>query len=477
MVPTNGTEWTDAEVRRVGGLVVDLIARYLAELSDEPVFRPVPREQARAWASAPPPLAPATPDDILADFAREIAVYPFGNGHPRFFGWVNSPPTVIGIFAEALAATMNPSVAGGNHAAVYVEHQVVAWVKAILGAPAEAMGLLVSGSSAAALTALAVARTAACRRLGWDVRADGLPADARLRVYASAEAHSCHQKAVEILGLGRTALRAVPTDAALRLDPVALDGMIADDLARGDCPMAVVASAGTVNTGAIDPLGPIADVCARRGLWLHVDGAYGAPAILTDAYREALAPIARADSVAMDPHKWLSVPVESGLVVVRDAALMRETFSLVPAYLRTDENAHGVQGPPWFSEYGIQQTRGFRALKTWMALRHHGFAGYAARITRDCGLAARLAAGVRALPSLELWEPSSLSIVCFRIAGSDERNRAVLRDIQLGGRAFLSGTVLDGRFWLRACLVNHLTQESDIDALIDEVLAAAARAA
>jgi aromatic-L-amino-acid/L-tryptophan decarboxylase len=226
--------------------------------------------------------------------------------------------------------------------------------------------------------------------------------------------------------------------------------------------MAVIASAGTVNTGAIDPLDGIADICARHGVWLHVDGAYGAPAVLTETYATALRAINRADSLAVDPHKWLSVPVENGLVIVRDAGLMRDTFSLVPPYLRTE-------GEPWLSEYGIQQTRGFRALKTWMALRYHGVEGYAQRITRDCTLAGRLAELVRARPDLELWEPTSLSIVCFRLKGNDEKNRTVLRDIQRSGKAFLSSTILDGRFWLRACFVNHLTTEDDVDRLVEAV--------
>ena len=454
----NDKGWSPVEVRRVGAKVVDLIARYLEHLADGPVWQPVPRELVEGWQHAPLPAACQSSDDILDAFARDIAPYPFGNGHPRFFGWVNSPPTEIGIFADALAAAMNPSVAGGDHAAVYVERQVVRWFAEMLGFPAGAMGLLVSGSSAAALTGLAVARLHACRRLGHDVRADGLPGVA-LRVYATAEAHSCHQKAIELLGLGRKAMRVVPSDRALRARPEALDAMIREDVAAGHQPMAVIASAGTVNTGAIDPIEHIADICARHGVWLHVDGAYGAPAVLTEAYAEPLKAIGRADSLAVDPHKWLSVPVEDGLVIVRDAELMRDTFSLVPPYLRTE-------GEPWLSEYGIQQTRGFRALKTWMALRYHGIEGYAQRIANDCALAGRLAEMVRGRSDLELWEPTSLSIVCFRRKGTDEKNRAVLRDIQHSGKAFLSSTILDGRFWLRACFVNHLTTEGDLDILM-----------
>ena len=457
----NGKGWSPAEVRRVGAKVVDLIARYLEQLGDGPVWQPVPRALVEAWQHAPLPTACQSSDDILEAFARDIAPYPFGNGHPRFFGWVNSPPTEIGIFADALAAAMNPSVAGGDHAAVYVERQVVRWFAEMLGLPRDTMGLLVSGSSAAALTGLAVARLHACRRIGHDVREDGLPG-VTLRVYATAEAHSCHTKAIELLGLGRKSLRVVPSDSALRARPDALDAMIREDTGAGHQPMAVIASAGTVNTGAIDPIDAISEVCQRHGVWLHVDGAYGAPAVLTKAYAGALAAINTADSLAVDPHKWLSVPVENGLVLVRDAGLMRDTFSLVPAYLRTEDE-------PWLSEFGIQQTRGFRALKTWMALRYHGVDGYTQRITHDCDLAGRLAELVKGRAELELWEPTSLSIVCFRVRDTDDRNREVLRNIQQGGKAFLSSTVLDGRFWLRACFVNHLTTEADVDLLMESV--------
>src|SRR5690348_17135296 len=236
---------------------------------------------------------------------------------------------------------MNRSVAGGNHGAVYLERAVLEWFKELLHFPASSMGLLVSGGSMAAVTALAVARQVVAARAGWSVRRDGLQGDsAPLVVYKSVEGHGCHQKAIDLLGIGSTNLRTVPSDASLRLVPAELDRLIRADLDAGRTPMAVIASAGTVNTGAIDPIAEIADVCRAYGVWLHVDGAYGAPAILTDTYEGALSEIARADSVAVDPHKWMYVPVEAGLVLIKDAQAMRDTFSLVPPYLRTDGNEH-----------------------------------------------------------------------------------------------------------------------------------------
>jgi aromatic-L-amino-acid/L-tryptophan decarboxylase len=472
-------DWSAEEIRRVGYRVVDLIAEHVATLPERPVFRPFPPDLAAAYLDgSPAPEQGQSADDILAQFAEQVEAYPFGNGHPRFYGWVNSPPDVMGVLAEALAAAMNPSCAGGNHAAIYVERQVLGWFKQLVGFPSDSMGLLVSGGSMAALTALTVARHTLAQHMaaGFDVRAVGLRnSPSQLIVYKSGEGHGCNQKAVELLGIGSDNLRAVEHDSQMCMIPAALDAAIRADLASGHTPMAVVASAGTVNTGAIDPLDEIADVCARYKVWFHVDGAYGAPAILSAQYKDRLAALSRCDSLALDPHKWLYVPVEAGLVLVRDAQAMRSAFSLVPPYLRTDGNPSGVGGLPWFSEYGFQQTRGFRALKVWMALKHRGLDGYRAAIDHDIELARRLADAVRQTPDLELFEPQGLSVVCFRYASpssdkdlpaANALNQRILEKIQLGGEAFLSGTVVGGKFWLRACIVNHRATSADIDALV-----------
>lgn len=476
--PAPELDWSLAELERLTARAASLVTEHLTSIPDRPVFQPYPRELAEELLAEPMPRYGASSDAILDDFARLIEPYPFGNGHPRFFGWVNSPPLPIAVIGDALAAAMNPSVAGGNHAAVWLEHQVLGWLRSMVGLPASAAGLLVSGASAATVTALAVARHVATNGA---VRSDGLQSGpGALTVYTSEEGHSCIRKAVELLGIGSSNLRLIGTDADRRLDVGALEVAIADDLAAGRRPMAVAASAGTVNSGAIDPLAAVADVCRRRGVWCHVDAAYGGPAILTDRFATALAPLGEADSVALDPHKWLSIPIEAGAVFVRDAAAMRDAFSLVPAYLRTDEDPHGVGGPPWFSEYGLQQTRGFRALKVWMALKRYGVEGYRAAIDRTLDLAEHLAQRVEGDPRLALVA-RGLSIVCFRVRpdgsldreAEDSANRAVLDAVQRGGEAFLSGTVLDGRFCLRACIVNFRTTRSDVDRLVDAVLAAA----
>jgi len=473
-------EWSAEEIKRIGYRVIDIIADHLTTLPARPVFRPVPGDLVTRFLEEPAPAAGRSPDEILNAFLEAVEPYPFGNGHPRFFGWVNSPPAVMGIFADALAAAMNPSCAGGNHAAIYVEKQVVNWFKQMLGFPPDSYGLLVSGGSMAALTALAVARHAKC---GFDVRARGLQqADARLVFYKAGEGHGCHQKAIELMGVGAEFLRTVPHDREYRMKPDALASAIAKDRRDGLTPVAVVATAGTVNTGAIDPLDDIADVCREHGVWMHVDGAYGAPAILSAKYAARLAPLARADSIALDPHKWLSVPVEAGLVLVRHADTQRAAFSLVPPYLRTSGGLTGVGGLPWFSEYGFQQTRGFRALKVWMALQHHGIDGYRQTIDRELGLAELLADALRRTPDFEVCEPPSLSIVCFRYAppalgGSVDQlntvNAAILEEVQLRGKAFLTSTVMDGVYWLRANVLNPRTKAADVAALVDAVTAAA----
>ncbi len=469
--------WPAAEIRRVSHQVADLVADYLISLPDGPVYQPPPRDVVEAMRRAAWAAPGETADVLLADFAAHVAPYPFGNGHPRFAAWVNSPPHPLGVLAECLAAAMNPSVAGGNHAAVHLEHQVIRWFADLLGWAAGFSGQLVSGGSVATLTALAVARHRAAARAGLDDRADGVQSAAsRFVLYAGTESHSCVTKAAELLGIGSAHIRVVPSDARRRMRPAELDRMIRADLAAGKVGVAVVATAGTVNTGAVDPLRPIAAVAARHGLWLHVDGAYGGPAILLlPGYAATRAALASADSIALDAHKWLYAPVDAGLLLIRDGDLARDTFSLVPPYLRTDGDEDGPGGPPWFAEYGLEQTRPFRALKVWFQLRHLGRSGYRQLIARDIALAARLRRVLARAADFEVLA-SGLSVVCFRhrpagLAGAelDAHNQAVLRAVQLGGCTFLAGTQVDGRFAFRACIVNPGMTAADLDALITDI--------
>jgi aromatic-L-amino-acid decarboxylase len=474
---TPGSAWSPAEIRRVSHLVADLVADYLASLPGGPVYRVPPAELVARLRRAEWPAHGTPADELLAEFGRDIAPYPFGNGHPRFAAWVNSPPHPLGVLAGALAAAMNPSVAGGQHAAVHLEHQVARWFADLLGWPAGYSGQLVSGGSAATLTALAVARHRACTRAGLDDRAGGLAgAGDRLMLYAGTEAHSCVAKAAELLGLGSARIRTVASDARRRMRPDRLDALLRADGAAGKLPVAVVATAGTVNTGAVDPLAEIAAVCARHRVWLHVDAAYGGPAVLLlPGLATARRGLAAADSLGLDAHKWLYVPVDAGLVLIRDGAAARDTFSLVPPYLRTDGDEDGPGGPPWFAEYGLEQTRPFRALKVWFQLRHLGRAGYRELISRDLALATRLRRALARSADFEVLG-RGLSVVCFRHRPPgldpgrlDAHNQALLRAVQLGGQAFLAGTRVDGAFALRACLVNPGMTGADVAAIIAEL--------
>jgi aromatic-L-amino-acid/L-tryptophan decarboxylase len=473
--------WSADDVRQVGYRAVDIIADYLSGLPQRPVFQPYPGERARALAAEPIPASGATVEAVLDDFVEHVAPYPFGNGHPRFFAWVNSPPHLLGVFAEALAAAMNPSVAGGNHAAVHIEHQVVRWFADLVGFPDRSTGLLVSGGSMATLTAFTVARHRAADRAGIDVRSDGLQGPQRRFVlYVGAEGHGSARKAAELLGVGSANIRTVASDDCHRMRADLLRLHIERDLAEGLVPIAVMASAGTVNTGAVDPLDAIADICAEHEVWLHVDGSYGGPAVLLlDQYAQTRAALSRVDSLAMDPHKWLYAPVDAGLVLIRDQRAARDAFSLVPPYLRTDDDPDGVGGPRWFSEYGFDQTRPFRALKVWLLLKHLGVAGYRELIAHDIAVADRLVAGVVDAPDLELLA-HGLSVVCFRCRpvdwpgdaqALDALNRQVLSALQLGGRAFLAATTVNGVFALRACVVNPGSSAADADAVLAEVTA------
>jgi aromatic-L-amino-acid decarboxylase len=466
------------EFRRLAHDAVELVADYLAGIRDTPVFRPMTEEQRRHLSEKRLGDEGTDPVVLIDDFKNNILPYAMGNGHPRFFGWVNSPPAPIGIVAELLAAAQDPSCDVGDIASLYLESTVVRWLGELVDYPEQAMGLLVSGGSMATLTGLAAARQWLAETDGWDVRADGVAGapGGRPLIYLTGESHSSVRKALELLGLGHGAMRTVPTDAAMRMDVARLRAMVADDRAAGHRPFCVVATAGTTDTGAVDPFDAIADVCAEDGLWLHVDGAYGAVGALHPELRDVYAGLARADSLTLDPHKWLSVPVECGCILVRDRDLLHRTFTVVPPYLFLEEGK-GIGGPPSYAEFGFQQTRGFRALKLWMTLAHAGRQALRDLVVRHVSLARELAALIDAAPDFELAAPVQLSVVCFRYLGDgsvtgsalDELNRAVEVLVQSDGRTFLTSTVLDKRFVLRASVLHHSTTAEDLRALLEVV--------
>jgi aromatic-L-amino-acid/L-tryptophan decarboxylase len=453
-------------------------AEHLRALPERPVWQPMPDAARTTLADAPLPETGLAPGELLERAARDVLAFPMGNGHPAFFGWVNAAPHPAGVAGALLSAAMNPSSAGGDHADIPLERAAVRWIADLVGFPHESgAGLLTSGASMATLVAFGAARHRALSGAGWDVREHGLGGAPALTAYATAEAHSCVRKAVELLGLGARALRTVPEHEG-RMDTGALRELIAADRAAGRLPFLAVASAGTVNTGAIDPLDQAADACAAEGLWLHVDGAYGAFGVLDPVLAPAYRGMDRADSLALDPHKWLQVPAGTGALLVRDRAGLRAAYSLVPPYLR-DEAGDSLG---WFSEYGIEQTRAPRSLPVWAALAARGRAGVSADVAACTAAARRLAELIAADPDLESAAPVGVSIAAYRYAppGADPRaldraNTALPAAIQERGRAFVTGSVYGGRPILRACVINPRTGEEHLRTLLEETRAAGAR--
>jgi glutamate/tyrosine decarboxylase-like PLP-dependent enzyme len=451
---------------------------HLRTVRERPVWQPVPDAVRQALAE-PLPVEGQGLERTCRELRDLILPYPTGNTHPRFWGWVHGSGTPGGMLAELIAAAMNANCGGRDHGAVHVERQVIEWCRELFGFPEGASGIVVSGTSLGTLIGLAVARH---HLAGVDVRAEGISrTSAPLVGYASVEAHGSVARAFEILGLGGNALRRIPADQDYRMDTAALRRGIDADRAAGARPFLVVGTAGTVNTGAIDDLAALAEVCAQEKLWLHVDGAFGALIALSAALKPRLAGIGRADSLAFDFHKWLHVPYDAGCVLVRRGDLHRAAFAMTPDYLR--RGARGLAGgDPWFCDYGPELSRGFRALKVWFTLQEHGARRLGAAIERNCDQAQYLAGRIVRDARLELMAPVALNIVCFRVCRPgisstqlDRLNAAIVADLQEAGVAAPSTTTLGGRTAIRVCLTNHRTRQSDLDCLLEATIACAER--
>jgi glutamate/tyrosine decarboxylase-like PLP-dependent enzyme len=461
------------ELRSLGHRMLDDMVDYLSTVRERPVWQPLPAA-VKARLEEPLPREGAEAEAVYEMFRRDVLPYPTGNIHPRYWGWVKGNGTALGMLSEMLAAGMNAHLAGFDQSAVVVEHRVIAWLAELMGFPRESSGLLVSGGSMANFVGLAAARQA---RAGFDVRTEGLQGQhPLLTVYCSTETHNSVQKAVELLGLGARALRRIPVDQHYEIDIDALRTAVAADRAAGHRPIAVVGNAGTVNTGATDNLEAIATLARAEGLWFHVDGAFGALATFSPELKKTVVGLERADSVAFDLHKWGYLPFEVGCTLVRDPAAHRAAFALSASYLSTLDRGPAAAGMP-FSELGIQLTRGFRALKVWMALKTYGVRRIAEQIEQNVEQARYLAGLVERHPQLELLAPVALNVVCLRYApqGLDDTrlnalNREILVRIQESGVAMPSHTMLNGRFALRCAIVNHRTRREDIDLFIHAVL-------
>jgi len=485
--------------RREGHRLVDAIARHLETLPERPLTRSASPEQVRATLGASKGLPEEGTDAgaLLEEAAELLFEHSLFNGHPRFFGYITSSPAPIGMLGDLLASAVNPNVGGWRLSpmASEIEAQAVRWIAELLGYPEDAGGLFVSGGNVANFVGTFAARVAAA---DWDLRRSGLrdPEARTLRVYGSRETHTWIEKACDLAGLGTDAMRWVETDDRLRMKPDALREAIERDRDAGEVPMMVVGTAGSVSTGAVDPLFAIAEIARESGAWFHVDGAYGALAAAVPDAPDDLRALELADSVAVDPHKWLYAPLEAGCVLARDPETLRAAFSYHPRYYHFGEPATN------YVDLGPQNSRGFRALKVWLQLRQVGRAGYRRMIGEDIRLAGRLYKAVDAHPELEAAS-RELSIVTFRyrpsdlgaggaaragVEGSDDDGRSggppdgepteaylnalneeVLERVQRSGEAFVSNAVVGDRYLLRACIVNFNTGEADVDALPDIV--------
>ena len=453
------------QLRRDGHRMLDGMFDHMQSLRHQPLWQKPPPAIREPLPRAPSPLR-----DVHAQFVRSILPYSSGNAHPGFMGWVQGGGTPVGMLADMLAAGMNANVGGRDHMAIEVERQMIAWTRDLFGFPDTAGGLFVTGTSQANFMGVLVARTWA---LGPPVRDRGLTAiGRRLTAYTSAAAHGCIARAMEMAGLGRAQLRLIPVDAEHRMQIVALRQAIARDRANGLEPFLLIATAGTVDVGAIDDLAALAAAAETERLHFHVDGAFGALAILAPGLAPLLSGIERADSLAFDWHKWGQVPYDAGFLLVRDGALQRQTFAADAAYLRRAER--GLAGGDWWPcDYGPDLSRGFRALKTWFTLKTYGADSLGQVIAGTVALAQRLAARVAAEPELELLGPVPLNIVCFgyRSPDADRLNAEIVEDLHEAGRVAPSLTTIGGRTAIRAAIVNHRTTAADVDALVDAVLA------
>jgi glutamate/tyrosine decarboxylase-like PLP-dependent enzyme len=464
------------EFRKLGAQLIDRIAGFMDSLPKRPVTpaeSPVDIRQALA-AQRTLPRQGTDPAQLLHHAADLLFDHSLFNGHPRFWGYITSSAAPIGALGELLAATVNPNVGAWllSPMASEIEAQTVRWIAEMLSYPLDCGGLFVSGGNMANLVCFLAARQA---KAPWDVRGKGMDGT-RLRAYCSQETHTWIHKAADIAGLGTDAIRWIPVDDRMRIDLTALREQIVTDIDAGDRPALVVGNAGSVSTGAVDPLPELAALCREFGLWFHVDGAYGGlAAVLPDA-PSALAGICDADSVAVDPHKWLYAPLEAGCAMVRDSEKLRAAFAYHPVYYH-----FGVEATNYF-DLGPQNSRGFRALKVWLALQEVGREGYELMISDDICLARALFERISRYPELEALT-QSLSITTFRFVPTDvdsgddetasylnELNLELLTRLQASGEAYLSNAVVHGRFALRACIVNFRTSLADIEALLPIVV-------
>lgn len=454
---------------------LDDVIAHMATLRDRPVWQQMPLAVRQSFTT-PLPRGETPLADVLAEASANIMPYATGNGHPLFMGWVHGAGTPVGMVAEMIAAGLNTNCGGRDHVGIEIEGQITRWAGQLFGFPREASGVFVTGTSMANLLGLVVARH---RALGGEGKARGLAAaDAPLVAYTSSEAHGCIARAMEVAGLGSNALRMIAINDEGAMDSATLEEAIARDRRAGLKPFLIVGTAGSVNRGAIDPLDKLADIAEREGMSFHVDGAFGALIALSDKLRPLLAGIERADSIAFDFHKWAHVPYDSGFLLVRDSALHRDAFAQPAAYLARSPAGLGA-GEHWPCDFGVDLSRGFRALKVWMTFQVLGADRIAAAIEDNCRLAGILAERLTASGLYEVVKTPALNIVCFALTGDEDgaSSEPIVIDLQRSGRAAPSLTRIDGRKVIRAAIVNHRSTQADIDDFLISLQVSALRVA
>ena len=457
-------DWS--EFRRLAHDALDDMITHVETIRQQAVWQRLP-DETRAQFARPLPIKPREMRDVLDDVRAHIVPFATGNLHPRFMGWVHGAGTPIGMVAEMIAAGLNMNCGGRDHVGIEVERQIVRWMRDALGYPDEATGLFLTGSSMANFLAIIVAKTSA---IGDDTRQLGLQRAGReLVAYTSTEAHGCISRAMELSGIGSANLRRIEVDAAGRMRTDALREAIAKDRDAGLSPFLIVATAGTVNTGAIDPLKEISEIACHERLWFHVDGAIGALTTFSPALRHLCAGIETSHSVAIDFHKWGHVPYDAGFLLVRDGTAHKRAFSESAAYLQRADRGLAA-GETWPCDLGPDLSRGFRALKTWMTFQTIGTERIGDAISHTCELASYLAEQLARSSMFELRAPVSLNIVCFAVNGAgDEFNRELVMDLQEAGVAAPSWTTLNGELVIRCAIVNHRTTRSDIDLFLEAI--------
>lgn len=452
-------DWETFRAEAHGAL--DLMIEHLRTIREGPVWQP-PSEQALGASRAPLPRAGKGLAATLEAFRNDVLPYATGNLHPRFMGWIHGAGTPVGMVAEMLAAGLNANCGGRHHIGIEIERQVTRWMAELFCFPEDASGLFVTGTSMANFLAVLIAREKA---LGPSARATGIESSS-LTGYTSDQAHGCIKRAFEMAGLGANQLRRIASDEAGRIDPRALEEALEADRAAGCQPFLIVGTAGSVDIGAVDPLNQLADICARERVWFHVDGAFGALAQLSPELRPMLVGIERADSLAFDFHKWLHLPYDAGFLLCRDRTAHRAAFADRAPYLSRAPRGL-AQGEDWPTDFGPDLSRGFRALKAWMAFNVYGADRLGETIERSCALARFLVARIEASPVFELKAPRALNIVCFGLPGSDGAVESeIVMDLQESGIAAPSTTRINGCTVIRCAIVNHRTTEEDLEIVV-----------